>query len=68
MKEPCFTKINHTSSNTDNITLEDENIKNKKERKFSFNSSSSENSFNNLNTEIKTIIENETDLRFKFHK
>lgn len=64
MKEPCFTKINHTSSNTDNISSEDENIINKKERKFSFNSSSSENSFNNLNTEIKTIIENETDLSF----
>ena len=42
MKEPCFTKINHTSSNTDNISSEDENIINKKERKFSFNSSSSE--------------------------
>ena len=36
----------------------------KKERKNSINSSSPESSFNNLNSEIKSIIENETDLSF----
>ena len=64
MTESCPFKINHTSFKENNNSYEEEINMKKKERKNSFNSSSPESSFNNLNSEIKSIIENETDLSF----
>ena len=58
-----FTK-NSSSLKKTNSSYENENKMKKRERKNSINSSSSECSFNNLNSEIKSIIENETDLSF----
>ena len=64
MTETCPFKINHTSFKENNHSYKEEINMKKKERKNSFNSSSPESSFNNLNSEIKSIIENETDLSF----
>ena len=64
MTESCLSKKNSISLNEFNTSSEGDSIINKKERKNSFNSSSPESSFNNLNSEIKSILENETDLSF----
>jgi len=64
MKEACLSKVNLTSLDKDYNSYKAQTKINRKERKNSFSSSSPENSFNNLNTEIKSIIENETDLSF----
>jgi len=64
MTETCPFKLNHSALKEKNNSFEEDiNIK-KIERKNSINSSSPESSFNNLNSEIKSIIENETDLSF----
>ncbi len=64
MKETCQIKLNHSAlKEKTNSFEEDINIK-IIERKNSINSSSPESSFNNLNIEIKSIIENETNLSF----
>ena len=57
MTETCPFKINHTSFKENNHSYKEEINMKKKERKNSFNSSSPESSFNNLNSEIKSIIE-----------
>ena len=64
MSKSCLIKKNSISSNEFNASSDAESIINKKERKNSLNSSSPESSFNNLNSEIKSILENETDLSF----
>ena len=64
MTESCLFKKNSISSNELNTSSEGDSIINKKERKNSVNSSSPESSFNNINLEIKSILENETDLSF----
>ena len=64
MIETCPFKINHKSLKANNTSYEEERNMKKKERKNSINSNSLESSFNNLNSEIKSIIENETDLSF----
>ena len=64
MSKSCFLKKDSISSNEFNSSSEAESIINKKERKNSINSSSPDTSFNNLNSEIKSILENETDLSF----
>ena len=64
MTEACPFKINHKSLKANNTSYEEERNMKKKERKNSINSNSLESSFNNLNSEIKSIIENETDLSF----
>ena len=64
MTEPFSIKKNSNSLNELNTSYESKKSPKKKERKNSINSSSPESSFNNLNSEIKSIIENETDLSF----
>ena len=64
MSKSCLIKKNSISSNEFNASSDAESIINKKERKNSLNSSSPESSFNNLNSEIKSILENETDFSF----
>ena len=64
MSKSCLFEKNSISSNEFNTSSEVESIINKKERKNSLNSSSPESSFNNLYSEIKSILENETDLSF----
>ena len=64
MTETCPFKLSHTLLRANNTSYEEETNMKKKERKNSINSSSPEVSFNNLNSEIKSIIENETDLSF----
>ena len=64
MTETCPFKLNHSALKEKNNSFEEDiNIKNI-ERKNSINSSSPESSFNNLNSEIKSIIENEADLSY----
>ena len=64
MTETCPFKLNHSALKEKNNSFEEDiNIK-KIERKNSINSSSPESSFNNLNSEIKSIIENEADLSY----
>ena len=64
MTETCPFKLNHWALKVKNNSFEEDiNIKNI-ERKNSINASSPESSFNNLNSEIKSIIENETDLSY----
>ena len=64
MTETCPFKLNHSALKVKNNSFEEDiNIKNI-ERKNSINSSSPESSFNNLNSEIKSIIENEADLNY----
>ncbi len=58
-----FTK-NKNELSDENESFEAENEIKKIERKKSINSSNPESSFNNLNSEIKSILENETDLSF----
>ena len=61
----AFSSIKNSSSLKEtNSSYENENKMKKGERKNSINSLSSECSFNNLNGEINSIIENETDLSF----
>ena len=61
----AFSFIKNTPSlKITNSSYEKENKMKKGERKNSLNSSSLECSFNNLNSEINSIIENETDLSF----
>ena len=61
----AFSSIkNRSSLKETNSSYENENKMKKGERKNSINSLSSECSFNNLNGEINSIIENETDLSF----
>ena len=64
MAETYSIKKKSNSLNELNTSYESQKSMNKKERKNSINSSSPDTSFNNLNTEIKSIIENETDLSF----
>ena len=64
MTETFSIKKNSNSINELNTSFESKKSAKKKERKNSINSSSPESSFNNLNSEIKSIIENETDLSF----
>ena len=64
MTEALSLNKNHASFNQLNGSYEAETYIKKRERKNSINSSNPENSFNNLNSEIKSIIENETDLSF----
>ena len=64
MAETYSIKKKSNSINELNTSYESQKSMNKKERKNSINSSSPDTSFNNLNTEIKSIIENETDLSF----
>ena len=64
MTETFSIKKNSNSLNELNTSYESKKSAKKKERKNSINSSSPESSFNNLNSEIKSIIENETDLSF----
>ena len=58
-----FTK-NQNKFKDENESLETKSDKKRKERRKSIDSSNPESSFNNLNSEIKSIIENETDLSF----
>ena len=64
MTETLSLNKNHASFNELNTSYEAGTDTKKRERKKSINSSNPENSFNNLNSEIKSIIENETDLSF----
>ena len=64
MAETYSIKKKSNSLNELKTSYESQKSMNKKERKNSINSSSPDTSFNNLNTEIKSIIENETDLSF----
>ena len=64
MRESCLSKKNSLTSNELNTSSEGDIIINKKERKNSVGSSSPEFSFNNINLEIKSILEHETDLSF----
>ena len=64
MKEALSLNKKHSSINELNTLFEAETDIKKIERKKSINSSNPESSFNNLNSEIKSIIENETDLSF----
>ena len=64
MTEACPFKLSQSLLRANNTSYEEETNMKKKERKNSINSSSPEVSFNNLNSEIKSIIENETDLSF----
>ena len=64
MTEELSLNKNQSSFNDLNTSYEVETDLKKRERKKSINSSNTENSFNNLNSEIKSIIENETDLSF----
>ena len=64
MAETYSIKKKSNSLNELNTSYDSQKSMNKKERKNSINSSSPDTSFNNLNTEIKSIIENETDLSF----
>ena len=64
MTETCPFKLSQSLLRANNTSYEEETNMKKKERKNSINSSSPEVSFNNLNSEIKSIIENETDLSF----
>ena len=64
MAETYSIKKKSNSLNELNTSYESQKSMNKNERKNSINSSSPDTSFNNLNTEIKSIIENETDLSF----
>jgi flagellar basal body P-ring protein FlgI len=67
MTETCPFKLSQSLLRANNTSYEEETNMKKKERKNSINSSSPEVSFNNLNSEIKSIIENETDLSFTSH-
>ena len=64
MTEALSLNKKHASFNELDTSYEAETDTKKRERKKSINSSNPENSFNNLNSEIKSIIENETDLSF----
>jgi len=64
MTEALSLNKKHESFNELNTSYEPDTDTKKRERKKSINSSNPENSFNNLNSEIKSIIENETDLSF----
>ena len=64
MTETFYIQKKISSLKEKNTSYEAENSMRKKERKNSINSSSLDSSFNNLNSEIKSIIENETDLSF----
>ena len=64
MTEDLSLNKNQSSFNDLNTSYEAGTDLKKRERKKSINSSNPENSFNNLNSEIKSIIENETDLSF----
>ena len=64
MKEALSLNKKHSSINELNTLFEAETDIKKIERKKSINSSNLESSFNNLNSEIKSIIEIETDLSF----
>ena len=64
MAETYSIKKKSNSLNELNTSYDSQKSMNKKDRKNSINSSSPDTSFNNLNTEIKSIIENETDLSF----
>ena len=64
MTEALSLNKKHSSFNELNTSYEAETDIRKIERKKSINSSNPESSFNNLNSEIKLIIENETDLSF----
>ena len=64
MTETFYLQKKISSLKEKNTSYEAENSMRKKERKNSINSSSLDSSFNNLNSEIKSIIENETDLSF----
>ena len=64
MKETLSLNKNQNNKNYINTSFKEETDKKKLERKKSINSSNYESSFNNLNSEIKSIIENETDLSF----
>ena len=67
MAETSLFKKSSNSFNEQSTSYEAEKSSKKKERKNSINSINSSNpdsSFNNLNSEIKSIIENETDLSF----
>ena len=64
MTETFYIQKKIPSLKEKNTSYEAENSMRKKERKNSINSSSLDSSFNNLNSEIKSIIENETDLSF----
>ena len=61
-----FTKT-QKDLNHENASFEAENDIKKRERKKSINSSNPESSFNKLNSEIKPIIENETELSFSIN-
>ena len=64
MTETLSIKNNQSNKNDINTSYTEETDKKKLERKKSISSSNYESSFNNLNSEIKSIIENETDLSF----
>ena len=64
MTETLSIKKNQSNIKDINPSYKEETEKKKLERKKSINSSNYESSFNNLNSEIKSIIENETDLSF----
>ena len=64
MTEALSSNKKNNSINELNTSYEAETDIKKIERKKSINSSNPESSFNNLNSEIKSIIENETDLSF----
>ena len=64
MTETLSLNKNQNNKNYINTSFKEETDKKKLERKKSINSSNYESSFNNLNSEIKSIIENETDLSF----
>ena len=64
MTEALSLNQKHSSFHKINTSYEAETDIKKIERKKSINSSNPESSFNNLNSEIKSIIENETDLSF----
>ena len=64
MTETLLLNKHHSSFIEPNTSYEAETDIKKRERKKSINSSNPENSFNYLNSEIKSIIENETDLSF----
>ena len=64
MTEALSFSKNKNELSDENESFEAENEIKKIERKKSINSSNPESSFNNLNSEIKSILENETDLSF----
>ncbi len=63
MAEISLAKVNSNSFTEEN-SFKEKNSQNKKERKYSLNSSKSDSFFNNINAEIKSFIENEAELSF----